>query len=200
MTFRNLTQPFIRYWHWALARGTWWGKSIALGGPGLVALLLVAGIAGGGENEQDAETQTTPALNLVATTEPSSTAVPASPTAIPPTNTPIPATQPPAPTNTQTPPTQAAASVTIISVTSPIARGSTATLNAQASPGANCSITYFVPVSGNVSEAQGLQAKVADATGRVSWSWTIGQGTTPGTGSIRVTGAGSSTTAQIVVT
>ncbi len=44
---RLLWRGAVRYWHWSLACRSWWGKVLALGGPPLVGLVLVTGVAGG---------------------------------------------------------------------------------------------------------------------------------------------------------
>jgi hypothetical protein len=66
----------------------------------------------------------------------------------------------------------------IISVTSPVNAGSDATLVAQTTPGAFCTITVYY--KSGASTAQGLGLKTADSTGRVSWTWRVGTNTTPG--------------------
>jgi micrococcal nuclease len=88
----------------------------------------------------------------------------------------------------------------ITSVTSPIERGAVASVDARATPKAECAIEYRLPGSGNVSNAQGLEAKAADNEGLVSWSWTIGPSTTPGAGAIAVTCGEETTSATIEVT
>jgi hypothetical protein len=93
---------------------------------------------------------------------------------------------------------QSSTGLSIISITSPIARNADASLTAQTTAGASCSITYIVP-SGNVSTAQGLDDATAGSDGIVTWTWTIGGNTTPGTGSVQVTCAGESVTTTIVV-
>jgi hypothetical protein len=77
--------------------------------------------------------------------------------------------------------------------------GGTATLSAQAPPGASCSISYFTPAGTN-STAQGLVTKTAGANGSVSWSWVIGTATRPDTGSVTVScQPGGSATASIQI-
>ncbi len=71
-----------------------------------------------------------------------------------------------------------------ISVTSPVAPGGTATLTIKTAPGASCNIT--VNYKSGPSQAQGLEAKVADANGNVSWTWKVGTTTTPGNWPISV--------------
>jgi competence protein ComEC len=78
---------------------------------------------------------------------------------------------------TQTP-ASANPTLEIASVTSPIAPGSRATLNAKTLPGAACSITVYY--KSGPSKAQGLGPVTADASGNCSWSWNVGSNTTPG--------------------
>ena len=66
----------------------------------------------------------------------------------------------------------------IISVTSPVAQGSNATLVANTSPGANCDITVYY--KSGPSTASGLSPKISDSHGTVSWTWKVGANTTPG--------------------
>ncbi len=75
----------------------------------------------------------------------------------------------------------------IKSVTSPITRGSYATLTAQTLPNADCSITVYY--KSGPSKAQGLHSKKADSLGDVSWTWKVGIRTTPGSWRIAVTGS-----------
>jgi hypothetical protein len=72
----------------------------------------------------------------------------------------------------------AAASVRLISVTSPISAGSYATLAARVSTShVTCSITVYY--KSGPSEAQGLYPK-RPSGGRVNWTWKVGTRTTPG--------------------
>jgi hypothetical protein len=107
-----------------------------------------------------------------------------------PTPTPTPTPTPsatPTPASTSTPSaTPLNLSLEILSVTSPVARGGQATLEARTTPGANCGITVFY--KSGPSEAIGvLSPKNADAEGRVSWTWRVGANTTPGDYKIEVT-------------
>ncbi len=99
-----------------------------------------------------------------------------------------------------TPARSAAGSVTITSLTSPVSLGGTATLTAQTSPGAVCSIVYKHP-SGKTSTVMGLDPKAAGSDGAVSWTWQIVTGTKPvGNGSVTVTCDDASVQATIVIT
>jgi len=75
--------------------------------------------------------------------------------------------------------------ITLISVTSPAAPFTDATLAVSTTPGANCSIV--VHYKSGPSRAKGLVPKVASSSGRVSWTWRVGSNTTPGRWPIVVT-------------
>lgn len=113
-----------------------------------------------------------------------------------PTPTPAP-TPPPAPGPTA----GGSSAITITSVTSPVNPGATATATAHAAGGASCSITVIY--KSGPSSAQGLGPETADGSGAVSWTWTVGSRTTPGSWPVTVTctggGATSSATAYLVV-
>jgi hypothetical protein len=65
-------------------------------------------------------------------------------------------------------------------------RGSKASLSAKTSPNIGCNLDYYTP-SGYRSAANGLGKKTTDGSGNVSWTWTIGTDTNPGTGYVAVT-------------
>ena len=67
----------------------------------------------------------------------------------------------------------------IVSVTSPVSKGSYAAVAARISPSASCSITVYY--KSGPSKAIGLEPKTADASGMVSWTWKVGIRTTSGT-------------------
>jgi hypothetical protein len=71
----------------------------------------------------------------------------------------------------------AAASVVLVTVTSPARPGNAAQLVAKVAPAATCSIV--VDYKSGPSHAQGLTPK-RSAGGIVSWSWLVGTRTTPG--------------------
>jgi len=75
--------------------------------------------------------------------------------------------------------------ITLISVTSPAAPFTDATLTVSTAPGANCSIIVHYKLG--PSRAKGLVPKVANGSGRVSWTWRVGSNTTPGRWPIVVT-------------
>jgi hypothetical protein len=95
----------------------------------------------------------------------------------------------PAPTPVATPTSGGSSAVKITSLTSPVSGGVTATATARTAAGAACSITV---------EYKSGPSSV------VSWSWTVGTRTTPGSWPVTVTctaaAATSSATAYLVVT
>lgn len=88
-------------------------------------------------------------------------------------------------TQTATIPFAFAVGLEILSVTSPVDKGSLATLIVKTSPNASCTIT--VAYKSGPSHASGLGPKSADAGGTVSWTWRVAAGTTSGTWPIDVT-------------
>ena len=74
--------------------------------------------------------------------------------------------------------------VSAVSLSSPVAPFSDATLEIQTSPGATCAIT--VRYKSGPSRAKGLIPKTADGRGRVAWEWRVGSNTTPGRWPIEV--------------
>jgi hypothetical protein len=86
----------------------------------------------------------------------------------------------------------------LVRVTSPISRGSYATLVARVTPSRLCSITVYY--KSGPSTARGLYPK-RPSGGRVSWTWKVGTRTTPGRWPIRVAcGSAGSFPASFVVT
>jgi hypothetical protein len=68
--------------------------------------------------------------------------------------------------------------VKLVSLTSPVAPGKTATLVVQTTPKARCSAS--VKYSSGMSKATGLGFKNADAKGNVKWTWRVGTKTAAG--------------------
>lgn len=69
----------------------------------------------------------------------------------------------------------ASAKVRLVSITSPVATGSMATLTVAVSPGRRCSIAVYY--STTASHAQGLSPKSGN---RITWTWKVGSRTKPG--------------------
>ena len=114
-----------------------------------------------------------------------------------PTCTPIlpTATYTPAPPTPVEAPAEAALTIEIESLTSPVRPGAHATLVIRTLPGAYCTITVYY--KSGPSKAKGLDPKEADEAGRVSWTWKVGTKTTPGTWSIVVTASIDGQTASV---
>jgi competence protein ComEC len=75
--------------------------------------------------------------------------------------------------------------IRVVSLTSPISAGGTASLTINTVPGAACTITVYY--KSGPSQAQGLGPQTAGSSGNVAWSWKVGSRTTPGTWRIVVT-------------
>ena len=118
------------------------------------------------------------------------------PTAAPPSSQ---AAAPPTTVHPAGSPASTAAGVRIESVTSPVSRGSEASLLAQTSPNMACDLEVTLP-SGARSRSQGLGPGTADGSGRVQWSWRTGTSTRPGTATANVTCGSASDSAQFQIT
>lgn len=79
--------------------------------------------------------------------------------------------------------------IEILSLTSPVERGSVASITIKTSPNVPCTITVYY--KSGPSQAQGLDPKNSDSDGNCSWSWTVGGNTTPGDWKILVTAEGA---------
>ena len=97
--------------------------------------------------------------------------------------TPDEAQEPPTPVRPT--PGSPAVGLTFVAVSAAVP-GGMASVTVQTTPGASCSIRYATPL-GTVSGAEGLTAKLADAAGRVTWSWAIAAGSSVGFGTVTVT-------------
>jgi hypothetical protein len=75
--------------------------------------------------------------------------------------------------------------LTLQSLSNPVAAGADATIRLLAAPDTECTIEYVTP-AGTASDARGLVPRTTDARGNVSWTWTIGSLTAPGSGTVRV--------------
>lgn len=131
------------------------------------------------------------------------------------TEPPVPVTQAPVVTEPPIPVTQASVeteapkpaetekpvqvdTITEISVTSPIAPNSIATLTAKVLPNTEYDIEVYY--SSGASKAQGLEPKTSDANGNISWSWKVGQRTKAGTYQIVISGNGEQKETKFTVT
>jgi len=68
--------------------------------------------------------------------------------------------------------------ITVTQLTSPISRGSNATISINTAPNTYCSIIVYY--KSGASKAQGLDPKNSDGNGNCSWTWKVGTRTTPG--------------------
>ena len=68
--------------------------------------------------------------------------------------------------------------IALVSLSSPVAPFTDATIQVQTSPAANCSITVLY--KSGPSKAKGPYPQTADGRGRAAWRWRVGSNTTPG--------------------
>ena len=68
--------------------------------------------------------------------------------------------------------------LSLVNLSSPVARSTDATIQVKTAPGATCAITVFY--KSVASKAKGLDSKLADRSGLVEWRWRVGYNTTPG--------------------
>jgi hypothetical protein len=86
----------------------------------------------------------------------------------------------------------------ILSITSPVSRGAKASVSAKTTPGAMCHLVVYN--RSGPSRVAGAGDKQADSDGDVSWTWTIGTRSAPGTRTIDVIcDPGGSTSATLEV-
>ena len=84
------------------------------------------------------------------------------------------------PTPTPTPaPTAIPLAISKVSVTESVAPGDKAKVVITTAAAAEC--TIVVTYDSGPSQASGLEARTADAAGKVTWSWTVGRNTIAGT-------------------
>lgn len=89
------------------------------------------------------------------------------------------------------------ASLRIVSVTSPASRNEMATLTIVGKPNTEYDINVYY--SSGASTADGLENKVSDANGNVSWTWKVGGSTNPGEKRIVVSGGGEKVETTFIV-
>jgi hypothetical protein len=78
--------------------------------------------------------------------------------------------------------------INIVSLTSPISRGSQASITINTAPNVRCTITVYY--KSGPSKAKGLDTKNSDSNGNCTWSWKVGTRTTPGNWRIVLTAEG----------
>lgn len=78
--------------------------------------------------------------------------------------------------------------INVVSLASPISRGSQASITINTAPNVLCTITVYY--KSGPSTAQGLEPKNSDSNGNCTWSWKVGTRTTPGNWKIVLTANG----------
>ena len=85
-----------------------------------------------------------------------------------------------------TTPAVSAAEIEVLDLTDKVSLGETAEITIKAKP--KTKYTIDVNYGSGPSKAKGLEDKTADSSGTVSWSWTVGGSTSPGTHDITISG------------
>lgn len=94
--------------------------------------------------------------------------------------------------------TPSAPSIELISLTSPVGRNESAKLMIKGLPDTEYSISVYY--STTASTASGLEAKISDPSGSVTWEWKVGGKTKPGEHRIVIKGGGETLTVYFVTT
>ncbi len=89
-------------------------------------------------------------------------------------------------------------SLSLISITSPISLGNTASVKIQGRPDTVYNIA--VHYSSGISSASGLEDKTSDSSGYIEWSWKIGNRTKTGTYKVDIKGGDETFTTEIMIT
>lgn len=121
---------------------------------------------------------------------------PTTSTPVAPTNPTTP-TQPSNPTTPTQPSTPTVNKLSVISLTSPVTQNEHATITVKGTPNKSYSIT--VMYKSGPSTAAGLEPKIADSNGVVSWTWKIGARTSEGKWKITISGDGQTVSTYITV-
>ena len=87
--------------------------------------------------------------------------------------------------------------VQLLSKTSPIKAGSTATVEVQGEP--NTEYSIVVEYSSGPSSASGLEPKLSDESGYVSWSWRVSGSVKPGNYTITISSENKSFKTELIV-
>jgi hypothetical protein len=106
------------------------------------------------------------------------------------------ATQPPAATDAPAAP--AVGQFTVVTLTSPVARGAEATLKIQTQPGAACKVIFYGSDAARLNKG-GLPDIIADASGICAWTWTVSGKAVPGTGKLVVKAGDQTQTLDIII-
>ena len=130
-----------------------------------------------------------PTVTIITPTDPTSAPTVAIMTPTDPTSAPTVTSMTP-PISTSVPTATGALSqpICVLSLTTPVRINQHATLSIRGNAGSTYSITVFYATT--ASTAKGLEDKVADAFGRVTWTWKVGARVKPGRYRIVVKGDG----------
>ena len=159
----------------------------------IIVFSVIFAMCSGGDNVDPTMT-TNPSTSLgphSSHSAPSSTA----PSSTAPTTT---ASVAPSQSTPTAPSTTAAASFEFLHWPETISRNNTAKVTIKGLPNTKYSITVYY--KSGASSASGLESKISDADGYVTWTWKIGPKTSPGTFRIVVSGGGSSETVYFTIT
>ncbi|MHB1153181.1 MAG: hypothetical protein ACYCWE_13290 [Eubacteriales bacterium] len=88
--------------------------------------------------------------------------------------------------------------LSLISITSPVTLGNTASIKIQGCPDTVYDIS--VHYSSGISSASGLEDKTSDSSGYIEWSWKIGNRTKTGTYKVEIKGGDETFTTDIMIT
>ncbi len=86
----------------------------------------------------------------------------------------------------------------VVGASTSAARGGNAAIRVSTIPNARCDITYIPPANSGASTT-GLGPRFADASGTVSWAWTVALTTATGNATVVVNCAGGSVTVSITI-
>ena len=92
----------------------------------------------------------------------------------------------------------AASNINLVSLTSPISRGSDVTVSIKGLP--NTTYDIDVMYSSGASKASGLEDKTSDSEGDVSWTFKVSSNVKPGTYEVKITDGENSTSYSLEVT
>lgn len=96
-----------------------------------------------------------------------------------------------------TEPKASSGAIHLTSITSPISKNKTATLEIIGTPNTEYDISVFYATG--ESTAKGLEPKMSGDTGKVSWSWKIGASLKPGSYKVVISGGGDTLETAIQV-
>ena len=87
--------------------------------------------------------------------------------------------------------------ISLVSLTSPVSRGSDATVSMKGLPNTTCDIDVIY--SSGESKASGLEDKTSDSNGNVSWTFKVSSNVKPGTYEVKITDGSSNASYSLEV-